>query len=409
MDVVIIGAGPYGLSIAAHLEQAGISHAIVGPPMDLWCNHMPAGMILKSDGFASNLSDPRSAFTLALYCRERGIPYDDETIAVDLATFAGYGLDFARKAVLNLRPAMVQHLSRRDGIFYIRTDKGEDFAANTVVLAVGVGPFRYIPDILRMLPARILSHSFDHHDLSGFRGKRVAVIGAGASAIDMAALLGESGCRVDLICRAERLRFGSRPSGQRKSLLKRLKSPKSGLGPGWKSRLCTDAPLVFHMLPASLRETIVRRHLGPAANWRMRDPFDKHVTLHSGCNIVSAQAEGGKVRLTLRAATGETTPVPYDHVIAATGYRPDLERLDFIAEPLRARVVREFQTPVLSSSFETSEWGLFVVGPAAALSFGPLMRFVFGAEFAAKRVAGALARRKRGVAAISLRPAAQTR
>ena len=51
--VVIIGAGPYGLSVAAHLRAHGVAFRIFGAPLDSWRNHMPVGMMLKSDGFAS--------------------------------------------------------------------------------------------------------------------------------------------------------------------------------------------------------------------------------------------------------------------------------------------------------------------------------------------------------------------
>ena len=77
-QVAIIGAGPYGLSIAAHLRSLGIPFRIFGTPVDTWRRHMPAGMSLKSDGFASCLSDPDDKGTLEAYCAERGIPYHRE-------------------------------------------------------------------------------------------------------------------------------------------------------------------------------------------------------------------------------------------------------------------------------------------------------------------------------------------
>lgn len=42
-DVLIIGAGANGLSTSAHLRSLGVSHRIVGLPMDSWKSHMPAG------------------------------------------------------------------------------------------------------------------------------------------------------------------------------------------------------------------------------------------------------------------------------------------------------------------------------------------------------------------------------
>jgi hypothetical protein len=63
-QVVIVGAGPYGLSIAAYLRRLHIAFRICGVPMQNWRNAMPMGMFLKSEGGGSNLSDPSGAFTL---------------------------------------------------------------------------------------------------------------------------------------------------------------------------------------------------------------------------------------------------------------------------------------------------------------------------------------------------------
>src|ERR1019366_1767293 len=96
-DVAIVGAGPYGLSLAAHLKAAGISFRIFGSPMGFWLNHMPRGMHLKSEGFASSLYDPESSFTLQAYCSESGLPYADMGSPVPLEEFASYGLEFQRR------------------------------------------------------------------------------------------------------------------------------------------------------------------------------------------------------------------------------------------------------------------------------------------------------------------------
>src|SRR5207248_11535645 len=52
---VVIGAGPYGLSVAAHLRAAGIPTLTLGTPMAFW-RSMPAGMFLRSAPSASSLS-----------------------------------------------------------------------------------------------------------------------------------------------------------------------------------------------------------------------------------------------------------------------------------------------------------------------------------------------------------------
>src|SRR5580704_7511019 len=106
-EIAIIGAGPYGLSIAAHLRGSGVPFRIFGRPMDSWVSHMPEGMHLKSDGFASNLSDPDGSFTLKHFCAERGIKYSDSGIPVSLETFSAYGLAFKERMVPELEDKLV--------------------------------------------------------------------------------------------------------------------------------------------------------------------------------------------------------------------------------------------------------------------------------------------------------------
>src|SRR5262249_9777712 len=158
------------------------------------------------------------------------------------------------------------------------------------------------PPPLDTLPAKLLSHSYDHHELSPLKGRRVAVIGGGASAIDIAALLSEAGSQVHLICRRERLKFANSPTAHR-TLWERIRRPRSGIGPGLKSRLCTDAPLLFHLLPVAFREEVVRTHLGPAAGWPMKERLVGRVPVLSGQELLNAEVFEGSVRLELRDKT----------------------------------------------------------------------------------------------------------
>ncbi|PYY16823.1 MAG: hypothetical protein DMG61_03640, partial [Acidobacteria bacterium] len=198
LDVAIVGAGPYGLSIAAHLKNSGMSFRIFGRPMDSWVAHMPKGMLLKSDGFASDIYDPDARLTLERFCAERGIEYSHTQIPVRLDTFSSYGSAFRERIVPELEEKMVVALDEAPGGFSLRLDDGQSVAARRVVLAVGITHFEHMPEDLAHLPAELLSHSYRHHDLEKFRGREVVVLGGGSSAIDMAILLHESGARVQL-------------------------------------------------------------------------------------------------------------------------------------------------------------------------------------------------------------------
>ncbi|MGD0568399.1 MAG: NAD(P)-binding domain-containing protein [Candidatus Sulfotelmatobacter sp.] len=391
-DIVIVGTGPYGLSIAAHLRKLGLSFRIFGRPMDSWLAHMPKGMLLKSDGFASNISDPEGQLTLKKYCAERGIPYADTGIPVRLDTFSSYGLTFRERMVPELEEKMVVSIERSSEGYQLLLDDGERVLAGAVVLAVGITHFEHVPESLAHLPAEFLSHSGRYHEVEQFRGRNVVVVGGGASALDWAGLLHEAGVPVQLVARQTALKFHGRPSGKKRSLWERMQRPQSGIGPGWRARFYANAPGAFHYLPENLRLEIVRRTLGPSGGWFIRDTVMNNVPLMLGYTPQGAEVRDGKVHLHLRGQDGTQREVVADHIISATGYKVDLERLTFLSSEIRSKLKSVASTPVLSSGYESSVPGLYFVGVAAANSFGPVMRFAFGADFAARTVSRALAK-----------------
>jgi putative flavoprotein involved in K+ transport len=391
LQAIIVGAGPYGLSIAAHVKAAGLRFRIFGAPMNTWREQMPKGMYLKSDGFASSLSDPTSSFTLKRYCRELGFPYDDTKIPVPLETFTAYGVAFQKKLVPELENRQVVAISPARIGFSVTLDSGEIVETDKVVLAVGIRHFDYLPPQLRHLPAGLLSHSSAHSQPECFRGRNVTVLGSGASALDLVALLHEAGANATLLARASSLAFHDPPGAKPRGLFKRLRHPQSGIGPGLRSRFYTDAPLLFHRLPLALRLKIVRTHLRPAAGWPMKNRVMGQVPLLLGYSIAAAEPDGTRVRLHLVATDGTKKLYETDHIIAATGYRPDLERLAFLDGRIRAGVASVGNTPVLSADFQSSVPGLYFVGLAAANSFGPMLRFAFGSYFTARHVSKHLA------------------
>ncbi len=390
VDVAVIGAGPYGLSVAAHLRRLGVAFRIFGRPMDSWLRHMPKGMMLKSDGFASNIYDPENEFTLARFCAERGIEYADTGIPVRLETFTAYGLAFKERILPMLEDKLVSAVDRLPDGFLLRLEDGETLKARRVVLAVGITHFEHVPDTLAHLPEQFLSHSGRHQDLEPFRGREVVVIGAGASALDIAGLLYDVGAKPQLVCRSTELRFHSKPAGKPRPLWQRVRHPQSGLGPGLRSRFFADVPLAFHYLPQWLRLEAVKRTLGPSGGWFSRDKVMGHVPLRLGHTPLQADIQAGMVRLGLRASDGSSSELTTEHIIAATGYRVKIARLHFLSPQIRSELRAVNQTPVLSSSFESSIPGLYFVGISAANSFGPVMRFAFGAGFAANHVSRAV-------------------
>jgi thioredoxin reductase len=390
-SVVIVGAGPYGLSIAAHLNALGVRLRIFGTPMQIWREHMPKGMLLKSDGFASNLSDPASSFTLQDYCAQQGIAYDHTRVPIPLDVFIDYGIEFQRRFVPQLEDRQVIGVEREPDGFSVTLDNGEIVHSQKVVLAVGISHFQHIPSGLGELPPSLVSHSSAFHDLEPLRGKSVTVVGAGASGLDLAALLHENGVNVTLLSRNPTVRFHDAPGSKPRSLWSQFRHPASGIGPGWRSRFYTDAPLLFHLLPEKLRLKIVKRHLKPSAGWPMKERVLGRVPILQGYSIVSAEKKDGGVLLNLVAQDGSHKEHWTELLITATGYKVDLSRLPFLGGELLSQIRSVEQSPVLQSDFQSSIPGLYFVGVTAANSFGPMLRFAFGVEFAARHLTKKLA------------------
>lgn len=390
VDVAIIGAGPYGLSVAAHLGALGIDHRIFGKPMQLWRDHMPPGMRLKSDGASSDLADPADALTLKKFCALEGLPHDDKRLPIPLDTFVDYGMAFQRRFAPHLEEKFLIAIEHGPAGFTLRFDDQDVVIARRVVIAVGVSHFTFLPDFLRGLPETFVTHASRYGAFDALRGKAVTVMGAGASALDTAGLLRASGVDVSLMTRRPSIEFHN-PPGHR-PWHNRLRAPNSGIGSGWQLRVFSGEPLVFRALPEQVRLRKARTLLGPSAGWFMKDAIVGKVPLLTGLTPDRADARGDKLHIQARAADGSRRDIVTDHLIAGTGYRADLRRLDFLPDALRARIGQVENTPILSRDFESSVSGLYFIGPVTLNSFGPTVRFVFGARYTARRIAPALAK-----------------
>jgi cation diffusion facilitator CzcD-associated flavoprotein CzcO len=405
-DVAIVGAGPYGLSVAAHLRRSGRSVRHFGLPMHLWRANMPRGMFLKSQGFASNLSDPAARLTLAAFCRETERPYADYGLPVPLDTFVAYGQWFQSAADLNVEEVLVTGVSPAGDGYELTLTGGETLLARQVVVAVGVEHFAYLPEQLAALPPGVCTHSSAHTDLAAFAGQRVIVVGAGQSALESAALLHEHGAQVQIVMREKQVTWNGAPLPPDRPLPQRLREPEAGLGSGWGTWFYSRKPAMFRHLPVDSRVRRARTALGPAGaswlrgrvegefpvltgqalDWAVSGPDGVRLGLVSGTGVSSTGVSSTGVSSTGVSSTGARMEVAADHVIAATGYRPDLSRLTFLDESLRSRLRTVAGTPVVDRDYQTSAPGLFVVGPGVAPTFGPVMRFVYGADHAARTV-----------------------
>lgn len=395
VDVAIVGAGPYGLSLGAHLGAAGVRFRQFGLPMQLWRDAMPAGMFLKSQGFASNLSDPAGRHTLRAFCRRTDRDYADYRLPVPLETFVAYGEEFQRTQVPHLEELMVSNVTRvaghdEPGHFELSLADGSVARTRTVVVATGVQHFSHLPGTLAALPSQVCTHTCAHDDLGVFAGRDVAVVGAGQSALESAALLHESGAIVTVLARTSTLAWNGIPLALERPLWQRLREPEATLGSGWSSWFYSTQPNLYRRLPAARRVRTARTALGPAGAAWLRPRMDGKIRTLLGHSVRWAEPDAGGARLGLRTRDGNTSDIMVDHVLAATGYRTDLDRLSFLDAGLRASVHTLASSPAVGADFQSSVPGLYFIGPAVAPTFGPVMRFVCGSDFAARTVARAL-------------------
>lgn len=398
--VAVVGAGPYGLATAAHLSGAGTPRRVFGEPMAGWKEHMPRGMRLKSLPIASSISAPGRGFGIADFRAERGLPSVGDRYAIPLEEFVDYGEWFQHRLVPDVERTAVRRIEAVDGGFGLTLETGEQWVAGSVVMATGLEPFTHEPpELASAREAGLASHTCAHNDLSTFRGRRVTVLGGGQSALESAALLHEAGARPTVVSRAPAVVFGDPPVNdslrQRRWYIRALK-PDSPLGPGWSLLACCRAAAAYRSLPFSLRRRLLHRVLGPSGAWWLRDRVQGTVPVLCGRRVLLALPDQGSVRLTLLAPDGGREVVATDHVLVATGYRVDVDRLRILEPTLRQAVRTGEGAPQLSPGFESSVPGLYFTGLAAAPTFGPVLRFVHGTRFAAPRIADAVTTTGRG-------------
>jgi hypothetical protein len=383
-NVVVVGAGPYGLSSAAYLRAAGIEARVFGEPMSFWQNQMPVGMCLRSNWGASHIADPSQAFTLDAYCREKG---NHVSRPIPLDRFVDYGHWYQSQAVRDLEKRDVSSIDLAAGGFKIVMADGEEFTTRRVVVAAGISAFTARPAEFAGIPSALASHTSEHNDLRKFKGQKVVVIGAGQSALESAALFKEAGIPVEVIGRKETLNWvGLHPRLHHLGAISKMLYSKRDVGPAGISRLVA-MPHVFRRFPRSFQDRTAYRAIRPAgASWLQ--PRLTNVPITLGRSVTSAEVSGSQLRLRLDDGSERLV----DHALLATGFRVDVCRYPFLAPALSKQLITAYGFPVLKRGLESSIPGLHFVGKPAAWSFGPLLGFVSGAEFASTELVRSIAR-----------------
>ena len=377
-DAVVVGAGPYGLSTAAHLKGRGLNVAIFGKPLGMWRDHMPRGMNLRSQWWASNLWDPRQDLGFARFFKESAYR-EGHPLPID--AFIDYGFWFQKRAVPDVDETLITSITQRDGVFQLRLEDGREIESRSVVMAIGLYYYAHRPEPYAGLPEALVSHSSTYSDYGRFKNREVIVVGGGQSAIEYAALLHEAGARVQVVSRREIMWLGP-DRGRNRPFLERVREPSAGVAPGWKNWMLDHFPYAFYRLPQWYKDSWNSDYRSGASDWLHARVVGK-VTVREGQTVDRLSASGDRVEAVL--SNGDVVTV--DHVMLATGYRVDLNRLPMLDPSLRSRIRATQNIPELSSWFESSVPGLYFMGITSVRAFGPLFRFVAGCGAAARRVA----------------------
>jgi lysine/ornithine N-monooxygenase len=390
LDVAIVGAGPYGLSMAAHLPTKRVR--VFGEPMRTWRRMMPPDMIMRSTWERSNLSDPHEQGRLADWAAATGRPRVEP---LPLRMFLEYSSWFLEHFVKDIDEASVVGLeASKTGRYRLRTSAGDELDAQRVVIAVGVTPFPVLPNALRDVPSDRLSYAVERQEFSPLADQRVLLVGAGQTALESASLAIDAGAAsVEIVARGP-VRFHPDrqqlvswlPDPIRRRVWK-VAYPIGGFGPPVVNLFALH-PEWFAYLPARMQRPMARRMSRAGGSPWIRDAVIGRATITENTEVVAA-TEGRDGGVIIRLSDGSTREV--DQVVSACGYRFTMDGLDFMSREVRDAVrLRADGSPMIDGAFRSvSSPRLTFVGFPAEKTFGPVVRAVDGARFTCARSARA--------------------
>jgi FAD-dependent urate hydroxylase len=353
LDVIIIGSGPFGISIAAHAVASKLEYKLFGYPMDFWKNQMPQDMFIRTPHEFVSFSDSKEELTIQHFSEETGT---ELVTPLPRPIFVEYANWFARKAGIEFTPNLITKVTQKDGYYEVTADTGVSYDTKNIIVATGVEHYKHLPSFLNNFPAHLVSHTSGYTSFAQFKGKKVVVLGSGQSAWEAAGLLHRDGADVELVYRKEAANY----AGSRENEI-----------------ALRDVGDIFYQLPLEEKKQGWGQSAGSVAHFLK--PYVEGIVPQNGSVAIEKveQVNDEEIRLVLSNGTEKIV----NHIIAATGFHINLDKVPFFDADLLTGIEREegyAQFPMLNESFESSLPGLYFAGPLSSHSHGPTFRFILG-------------------------------
>ena len=347
-QVLIVGAGPYGLSLANFMSGMGQDFKIIGKPMELWREHTFSGAALRSDMATSEIAHPENAFSIKAFRQQNeSHPVSERVNVQEYREYINWVLE---QTSYDIQETYMTRLSRQGDHYLAELESGETITAKQVVIATGVAHHLKIPAEFKT--ARDVIHSYFTREIEALQGKKVLVVGAGQSAAEAMEVCQQNDNQVHWYARTEP-RYYSEP----------LDLPK------WIFNLVVKSAGLFRRIPHRIIQFVFSIF---SATTMTPDNERKLADVERFSELPDLKA--------------------YDHVITATGYNYTLNHMKFLSEELRAALEMRAAMPRIDKNFMSSMRDLYFIGPSTEMFFGPPMKFMIGSQYVAPKLSKILAR-----------------
>lgn len=378
-DLLIIGAGPFGISLAILAKHYGLNYTLFGKPAEFFRSLVPSEMTMRS--FVENHVDPLGEFTIERFGSEIGLE-KDQIYPINTIFYSNYIDWLVGKYDIKIESAYVSELSKftneeNNSYFEAIDESGEKHLTKSAVIAIGQKYFYSIPkELSDSIPSKYLFHSSQVTDFTKFRNKSVLIVGGRQSAFEWAAFLSEAGAReVHLTYRHDTPTFKDSDFNEWKEIFQAIDSlPES-------KNTFLELNEVSQNKIKSEFFSLGRLHI---EGWLENRISSDRIFMHPNTNIVKSELiDSNQIQIEL----SDKTKVLSDFVIAATGFKPEIGRVPFLTKGnIIESLITTDGSPILSNNFESNINGLYFTSSLASHSLGPYFNLTMPACVSAKAI-----------------------